>query len=199
MSMKLWEPKEVSKSRLKTLPKSWIVVTGPQVYGEAICDQALNQMLFQSIYVHAASSHMIKSNKSMLARFSVAWSPSFVSDLPPRGGFWKYSKWASHMIHSMPYKNPRRFYINIAFTYSVGPSSVVWSELGPTPPFPPMRVPQVQWSQPLVSYVKWPLRCPILIYRHLTKYSMFTNIVINYNNYYFIVVAIRINYKIYKI
>ena len=49
----------------------------------------------------------------------------------------------------MPRRNPYRLYIHIAFTYSVGPSSVVWSELGPAPPFPPMRVLEVQWSRAL--------------------------------------------------
>ena len=44
---------------------------------------------------------------------------------------------------------PCRFYIYLVFTYSVGPSSVVWSELGPAPPFPPMRVLEVQWSRAL--------------------------------------------------
>ena len=42
----------------------------------------------------------------------------------------------------MPCKNPCRLYVHLAFTYSIGPSSVVWSELGPAPPFPPMSV----WS-----------------------------------------------------
>ena len=36
-----------------------------------------------------------------------------------------------NMIHLMPC----RLYIHLAFTYSVSPSSVVWRELGPTPPF----------------------------------------------------------------
>jgi hypothetical protein len=49
----------------------------------------------------------------------------------------------------MPCKNPCRLYIPLAFTYSVGPSSVVWSELGPAPPFPPMRVLEVYWSRAL--------------------------------------------------
>ena len=43
----------------------------------------------------------------------------------------------------MPCRNPCRLYIRLAFTYSVGPSSVVWSELQPAPPFPPMRVLEV--------------------------------------------------------
>ena len=46
----------------------------------------------------------------------------------------------------MPCRNPWRLYIHLAFTYSIGPSSVVWSELGPALPFPPMRVLEVQWS-----------------------------------------------------
>ena len=46
----------------------------------------------------------------------------------------------------MPCRHPCRLYIHLAFTYSVGPSSVVWSKLGLAPPFPPMRVLEVQWS-----------------------------------------------------
>ena len=33
--------------------------------------------------------------------------------------------------------------------YSIGPSSVVRSELGPAPPFPPMRVLEGEWSRAL--------------------------------------------------
>ena len=39
--------------------------------------------------------------------------------------------------------------IQNAFTYSFGPSSVVRSDLGPAPLFPPMRVLQIQRSQVL--------------------------------------------------
>ena len=46
----------------------------------------------------------------------------------------------------MPCRNPCRLYIYLAFTYSVGHSSGVWSELGPAPPFPPMRVLEFWWS-----------------------------------------------------
>ena len=49
----------------------------------------------------------------------------------------------------MPCRNPCKLYIHLAFNYSIGPSSVVWSELGPAPPFPPMRVLEVQWSRAL--------------------------------------------------
>ena len=65
----------------------------------------------------------------------------FVFGLPPRGGFWKWSKWPWNMVHSMPCTNSYRLYIHRAFAYFVGPSSAVWrSELGAAPPFPPMRV-----------------------------------------------------------
>ena len=42
-----------------------------------------------------------------------------------------------------------RVYIHLSFTYSAGPSSVVWTELGLAPPFPPMRVLEVKWSRAL--------------------------------------------------
>ena len=42
--------------------------------------------------------------------------------------------------------NPCRLYIHLALTYSVGPSSVVLIKLGAAPPFPPMRVLEVEWS-----------------------------------------------------
>ena len=64
----------------------------------------------------------------------------------PRGGFWKKSKWPWNMVQLMPCRNPGRLYIHFAFTYFVGPSSIVWSELGPAPSFPPMRVLEVKWS-----------------------------------------------------
>ena len=51
--------------------------------------------------------------------FGVPWSPSFVLGLPPRGGFWKKSKWPRNMTHSMPCKNPCRPSIHLAFTYSL--------------------------------------------------------------------------------
>jgi hypothetical protein len=45
--------------------------------------------------------------------------------------------------------NPCRLYIHLAFTYSVGPSSIVGSELGLAPSFPPLRVLEVYWSRAL--------------------------------------------------
>ena len=53
-----------------------------------------------------------------------------------------------NMIQLMPCKNSCRLYIHLAFT-SFGPSGVVWSKLRLAPPFPPMRVLEVQWSRAL--------------------------------------------------
>ena len=89
-----------------------------------------------------------KINQQLWA-FGLPWSLSFVLGLPPRGGLWRQSKWPWNMIHSIPCMNPCRLYIHLAFTYSVGPSNVVWSELGPTPPFPTMSMLEVLWSRAL--------------------------------------------------
>ena len=62
-----------------------------------------------------------KTNQQSWA-FGVPWSPGFALGPPPRGGFWKQSKWPSCTIHSMPCRNPHRPYIRLASTYSVGPS-----------------------------------------------------------------------------
>ena len=77
------------------------------------------------------------------------WSCGFVLGLPPRGGFWKQSKWPWNMVHLMPCRIPCRLYNRLTFIYSIGPSSIVWSVLGPAPPFPQMRVLEVQWSRAL--------------------------------------------------
>ena len=87
-------------------------------------------------------------NKHLWA-FGVPWSPNFVLGLPPRGGFWTQSKWPWNMIHSMPRRNPCRLYIHLAFHILRGSLNVVWSKLGPAPPFPPMRVIEVQRSRAL--------------------------------------------------
>ena len=58
----------------------------------------------------------------------------------------------------MPYKNPRRFYTRLAFSYSIGPSSVVRRELGPAPPFPPTRALEMRWSRALSLMCELALR-----------------------------------------
>ena len=47
----------------------------------------------------------------------------------------------------MPCRNPCKCYIRLAFTYLFGPSSILWSELWPAPPFSPMRALEVQRSR----------------------------------------------------
>ena len=117
---------------------------------EVKCDRALNQMLYQWICIHVGPHTWQNRRIQQLWTFRVPWSPGFVLDLPPRDGFCKQSKWPWNTIHLMPCRNPRRLYTHLAFARSVGPSSVVWSvNLGPAPPFPPMRVLEVQWSRAL--------------------------------------------------
>ena len=56
------------------------------VWCEVICDWALNQMLFQRVFIHVGSSHMTKYNKSIVVRFRSVMVSGFVLSLPPRGG-----------------------------------------------------------------------------------------------------------------
>jgi len=49
----------------------------------------------------------------------------------------------------MSCRKPCRLCTHLAFTYSVGPSSVVWSKLGPALAFPLKRVLEVSWSRAL--------------------------------------------------
>jgi hypothetical protein len=58
----------------------------------------------------------------------------------------------------MPCRYPCRLYIHVAFTYSVGPSRTVGSELGPAPPLSPTRVLGVNWSRALSLVCKVALR-----------------------------------------
>ena len=75
---------------------------------------------------------------------------------------------SDHETWSIPWhveRNPCRPYIHLTFTYSDGPSSVVWSsELGPAPPFPPMGVLEVYWSRALS------LVCEVAPRAHLLRY-----------------------------
>ena len=62
----------------KAVPKTWNVVTGPQVKCEDICDRALTQMLFQWVEsIYLGSFCMIIYNKSTVVRFWSPWSPGF--------------------------------------------------------------------------------------------------------------------------
>ena len=112
-----------------------------------------NEFLFMRVLTHDKN----KINQWLWA-FTLPWSPVFVLGLPPRGGYGQVSKWAWNMIHLMSFRNPCTFYIHLAFTYSVGLSSLVWSELGPAPPCSPMRVLEMYWSRALSLVCKMTLR-----------------------------------------
>ena len=74
---------------------------------------------------------MIKYNKWMRLKSHNTMVSWFVLGLPLRGGFRKYVKWPWNIIHLMSC----RLDIHVAFTCSIAPSSVMWSEVGPTPHF----------------------------------------------------------------
>ena len=105
--------------------------------------------------------------------FRVPWSPRFVLDLPRRDGHLKIVQVTIKHDLSMPCMSPCRLYIHLAFTYLVGPSSVVWSELGPAPPFLPMWVLEVYWSRALSLVCEVALN-PII----LQDYVSFTSLVL---------------------
>jgi hypothetical protein len=140
VTLKLWEPKRKGPKAVATHLQNHVVVWSqtlkcsvkPYVIGPSTkC--YFNEFLFMWVLTHD------KLNISTV----LPWSLGFVLGLPPRGDFWKESKWAWHMIHWMSCRSPRRLYIHLAFTYSIGLSSVVWSELGLAPPFPPMGLLEV--------------------------------------------------------
>ena len=91
------------------------------------------------------------------------------------------------MIHWMPCRNPSRLHIHTAFAYSHGPRSVVWSDLNPAPPFPPMRVLEVYRSRALNLVCEVTLswddntckliydKCHYNIYHNDIKYHMTLN------------------------
>jgi hypothetical protein len=76
-------------------------------------------------------------------------------------------KWEWNMICLMPCRNPCTLYIHLAFTYSVGPSSLVWSELEPAPPFPPTRVLGMWWSHALNLMCEGALKAYISLERSI--------------------------------
>ena len=67
------------------------------------------------------SSRMIQYNKStVVSIWSAKVSQFSWLSLPPKSGFWKYSKWPWNMIHSMLCRTPcTTLYIHLAFTYSL--------------------------------------------------------------------------------
>ena len=132
-------PKErVSKGRPKTLVVgSSTLKCSVKPYVAGLSTKCcFNEFCFMQVLTHDKKERI----KVRLWAFGVPWSPGFALGLPPRGGFESSSSDHGTWSISMPCRNPCRLDIHLAFTYSIGPSCVVWSELGPAPPFPPMRV-----------------------------------------------------------
>ena len=113
---------------------------------------ALDQMLFQRIlFMQGLTHNKKKLNKPTLVSIRSAeifWccvrpisKRWFFEDSP--GDHETWSIWCHAGIH-VDFTS-----ILHSLVYSVGPSNIVWSELGPAPPFPLMRVLEVEWSQAL--------------------------------------------------
>jgi hypothetical protein len=62
-----------------------------------------------------------------------------------------------NLIHSLPCKTPCRLFIHEVFFGPLGLHLRVWSELGCSTPFRPMRALGLQRSRASVLCVKWPL------------------------------------------
>ena len=145
MTMKLWEPKRKCPHAVPTHLQNHVVwsrvfkcsvkpyVTWPstQCY--------FNEFLFTHVLTHdKVESTTMSVWSDILSRFCV---------IRPTSKRWFLRTVQVTIKHDPfdPCRNPRRLYIHCAFTYCVGPSSVVWSsELGPaSPSTKPMRVLQV--------------------------------------------------------
>ena len=144
-TMKLWEPKRKCPNAVVPAHlqkhESCSLVTDARVYCEFICNRAFNQMLLSMNYFYSCgSSHMIKQDKSIVVNVHCVMVSRFCENSPSDHETWSIR---CHYvgIHVVDFMT-----ILHSHTYSVGPSSVVWSELGPAPPFPPIRVLEVVWS-----------------------------------------------------
>jgi hypothetical protein len=128
-------------------------------------------MLFKQILIHAGPHAWYNRINQPLWAIKVPRSHGFVLGLPPRGGFMKIVQVTMKHDPLMPCMNPCRLYLHLAFTYLVGPSSIVWRELGPAPPFPPMRVLEVYWSRALSLVCEVALN-PIILQDHVSSTSL---------------------------
>ena len=72
--------------------------------------------------------------------------PEFSSAPPLEGGLDGSFRWPWNLIRSPPSRTPCRLFIHEVFFGSLGLHLGVWSELGRSPPFWPMRALRLQWS-----------------------------------------------------
>ena len=77
---------------------------------------------------------------------------------PPLGGRpHENSRRPWSLIHSLPCRTPCRLFIHEVFFGPLVLHLRVWSELGQSPPFRPMRTLRLQWSWAFSLVLKWPL------------------------------------------
>ena len=133
--------KRVSKGRPKSPPKNHIVWSRILKCSVKSCVTGSSTKCYFNEFLFMQVLNMMEWNKNngrecLECHGLPVLSSAYLQEVV----FEKKSKWPWNMIHLMPCRNPCRLYIHFAFTYSIGPSSVVWSELGPALPFPLMRV-----------------------------------------------------------
>ena len=169
-TMKLWEPKRecpptVPRDLQNLVVWSWILkcsvksyVTGPSIkcyFNEFLFVRVLTHDMGHHVWDHNGWKHLKCHGLPVLCQ---AYLQEEVCENNP-----------SDPWNMTPHRNPCRLHIHLAFTCSVGPSSVVWSELGPALPFPPMRVLEVQWSQALSPVCEVAMICLFLFLRQKAK------------------------------
>ena len=108
-------------------------------------------------FYSCGSSNMIIWSKSTVVSARSAMVSRFCVRPTSKRWFLETVQVTMNMIHLMPCRNPCRLYIHPAFTYSVGPSSVVRSELDTAPPFHCRERLKCTGHGLSVSYVKWSL------------------------------------------
>ena len=73
--------------------------------------------------------------------------PEFSSGPPLGGGFEAKSGRPCTLVHNLPCRTPCRLFIHGLFFGPLGLHLLVWSELGRSPPFWPMRALTLPWSR----------------------------------------------------
>ena len=102
-----------------------------------------------NFYSCGVLTHDTIEKKPMVVSVQSATTTWFCVRPTSKRWFLKIIQVTMSTIHLTWCRNPCKLYIHHAFRYSVSPSSVMWSELGPALPFLPTRVLEVWWSREL--------------------------------------------------
>ena len=155
--MKLWEPKRKCPKAVpphlqihvvwswthKCSVKSYVTRPSTKCY--------LNEFLFMRVLNHVKIEYINACERSECHGLPVLCQ-AFLQELVLKNNPSDHETWS---IRCHVWVHVDVTSILHSLTYSVGPSSIVWSELGPAPPFPLMRVLEVQWYQPKVVAHMW--------------------------------------------